>query len=114
MRHHSLRGFTLIEAVVATAVMVTVIASVAHVVLVAASQSSTGRRELQALALSQSKLEELRARPGLPVSGDDSVDGVTRRWLISTVDASEPAVVLMRVCAGEPSVCVATVRVLQP
>jgi Tfp pilus assembly protein PilV len=114
MRIASTRGFTLIEAVVATALMVTVVATVAHVVLMAAAQSTAARQDLHAVVVAQSKLEELRAWPGVPTSGDDAVGGVARRWVVATVDASSPVVLLLRVCVDASSACVATVRVIQP
>lgn len=106
------RGFTLIEAVVATAVMVTIVAALSHLVLHSAEQSARNRRQLQALVLAQSKLEELRASPSQPVSGEDNQNGVVRRWSIEAVDAS-PAALLLRVCTGAPVQCVATVRVMR-
>jgi len=104
----------LIEAVVATAVMVAIVATVAHVVLMAAGQSTAARRDLRAVVLAQSKLEELRGWPGVPISGDDSVDGVARRWLVTPLEAREPVVLLLRACIDASSVCVATLRVVGP
>jgi Tfp pilus assembly protein PilV len=114
MRTASTRGFTLVEAVVATAVMVAIVATVAHVVLMAAAQSTAARQDLQAVVMAQSKLEELRAWPGVPASGDDAIGGVARRWVVTSVDASSPAVVLLRVCVDASSACVATLRVIRP
>jgi type II secretory pathway pseudopilin PulG len=114
MRTASTGGFTLIEAVVATGIMVTIVATVAHVVLMAAAQSTVARRDLQAVVMAQSKLEELRGWPGVPTSGDDAVGGVARRWVVTPVDASSPAVLLLRVCVGSSSLCVATLRVIRP
>ncbi len=114
MKRDATSGFTLMEVVVATAVMVTVIASVAHVVLLAAARSVTSRGDLQALILSQGKLDELRASPGVPTSGDDLVEGKARRWLVAPVDSNLPAAVSIRVCIDAASLCVAGVRVIRP
>jgi Tfp pilus assembly protein PilV len=114
MRTAPTRGFTLIEAIVATGLMVTIVATVAHVVLMAAAQSAAARQDLHAVVVAQSKLEELRAWPGVPTSGNDAVDGISRRWVVATVEASSPAVLLLRVCVDASSACVATLRVVRP
>ena len=114
MPRHPASGFTLIEAVVATALMVTVVGGIAHVVLLAAEQSVANRRELSALILAQSKLEELRAAAGLPVSGHDSHPIGVRRWQVERVNAADPTTLLLRVCIDDLRVCVATIRVIPP
>lgn len=112
MQHSPRSGFTLIEVVVATAIMVTIVAGVSHVVLLAADQSTRHRRDLQALVLAQSKLEELRASPRQPVSGDEQLASGVRRWWVSTASGASPSTLLLRVCAGHPAVCVASLRVM--
>lgn len=59
----SVRGFSLIEALLASALIAGAVASLAAVVTTAASQTVAARRTLTALVLAQAKLEELRAIP---------------------------------------------------
>ena len=113
MRSAATRGFTLIEVVVATAIVATIAAGVSHVALLAAEQSALHRRQLKALVLAQSKLEELRALPALPGNGSDVVDGTTRQWTVSPLDASPPAALVLRVCVQSQPVCVNAVRVVR-
>ena len=114
MRWSSPSGFTLVEAIIATALMVTIVAGVAHVVLLAAEQSMANRRELSAFVLAQSKLEELRTAAGVPVSGDDSHAIGVRRWQVERVNAADPTALLLRVCIDDLRVCVAGIRVIPP
>ena len=54
-------GFTLLEVLVATALVCTAVAGLAHLGVLAAAQSAAVQRDGLALALAQDKLEELRA-----------------------------------------------------
>ena len=71
------RGFSLIEALVASALVATAIIALAHLFAVAAAQTHSIRRATTALVMAQSKLEELRALPwtydagGSPVSSGE-------------------------------------------
>jgi prepilin-type N-terminal cleavage/methylation domain-containing protein len=71
---HDERGFTLIEALVATALLALVIAGLAHLGLLAVAQSVAVEHQEVALRLAQGKLEELWAgrwtvdASGTPVS----------------------------------------------
>jgi len=111
MRRLSTRGFTLIEVVVATALMVAIIAGVAHGVLLSAGQSDSNRRDLRLLVRAQSKLERLRAAPEAAASGDDLADGEVLRWVVEPVEAGDSSTLLMRVCVSTPPTCVASIAV---
>jgi prepilin-type N-terminal cleavage/methylation domain-containing protein len=54
-------GFTLVEVLVATALLCSAVAGLAHLGVLAAAQSAAVQRDGLALALAQDKLEELRA-----------------------------------------------------
>lgn len=54
------RGFSLVEALVASCLIASAIVGLAHLVAVAAEQSLTSRRALGALTAAQAKLEQLR------------------------------------------------------
>jgi prepilin-type N-terminal cleavage/methylation domain-containing protein len=59
----SARGFTLIEALIASALIATALVTLSYVVATGVAQTSSSRRSVMALVLAQSKLEELRALP---------------------------------------------------
>jgi prepilin-type N-terminal cleavage/methylation domain-containing protein len=63
MRRPEDAGFTVVEMLVATAILVCGIAGLSYVAAVAVRQTATARGETMALLLAQSKLEELRAAP---------------------------------------------------
>lgn len=68
-------GFSLIETLIASALVASVLIGLAHLIAVGAHQSLRSRRAATAIALVQSKLEELRSvtweydQSGTPVSG---------------------------------------------
>ena len=72
--HVRVEGFTLIEVLVATTLVCTAVAGLAHLGVMAMAQSLSVQRQTAAHWLAQSKLEDLRARPwafdpsGMPVS----------------------------------------------
>lgn len=72
--HVRVEGFTLIEVLVATTLVCTAVAGLAHLGVIAMAQSLSVQRQTAALWLAQSKLEELRSEPwafdpsGVPVS----------------------------------------------
>src|SRR5687767_10862498 len=56
-------GFTLVETVVAAALVATAVVVLAHLVALGAEQSAGNRHALAAMIAAQSKLEELRSLP---------------------------------------------------
>lgn len=68
-------GFSLIETLIAAALVASILIGLAHLIAVGAHQSLRSRRAATAVALVQSKLEELRSvtwgydQSGTPVSG---------------------------------------------
>lgn len=59
----SARGISLLETLIAVVVLVSVLGSLAHLILAGVRQASSARRDLVALVLAQSLLEELLAAP---------------------------------------------------
>ena len=58
---HTARGFTLVEALLASVLVSGALVTLAHIVSTGVSQTSALRRTLASATLAQSKLEELRA-----------------------------------------------------
>lgn len=57
------RGFTLVETIVAAALVATAIVALAHLVALGAEQSASNRHALGALVAAERRLEALRALP---------------------------------------------------
>jgi type II secretory pathway pseudopilin PulG len=138
----SSRGFTLVEAVVAAALMATAIVFLAQLASLGARQSDSNRRTWTATVAAQSKLEELRAVPwtnaiqgrGLQLSPAQSLVedvagyvealadvGFTLRWAVSRFDGADPNTLILQVCVFRrahrdqpPEACVMTVRTRRP
>jgi hypothetical protein len=69
------RGFSLIEALIASALVASAVVTLAHLVATGVAQTSSARRSILALILAQSKLEELRSAPFLFTADGSRVDG---------------------------------------
>jgi prepilin-type N-terminal cleavage/methylation domain-containing protein len=135
---HDPAGFTLIEVVVAAAILATVAATLAQLLAAATQQSARNRDALGATVAAQSKLQQLRAVRwtnavnGLTASPPRSLfedtagfvdypDRFVRRWSISRRDALDLDTFILQVCvfrvAGRspaPDACVGTVRARRP
>jgi prepilin-type N-terminal cleavage/methylation domain-containing protein len=131
-------GFTLIEAVVAAAILATAAATLAQLLAAATHQSARNRHALAATIAAQNKLQHLRA-----VRWTTTVDGLTaspprsmledtagfvdypdryvRRWSISRRDPLDLDTFILQVCVfrvvgRNPGLdaCVGTVRARRP
>jgi type II secretory pathway pseudopilin PulG len=93
-------GFSLIEALIATALVIVVVVSLARLFVISAGVVGTARAVSTAVLLAQQKLEELRAQPVLAASptGTLSADTpgfadyldvrgarFTRRWSVEAI-----------------------------
>lgn len=137
-------GFTLVEAVVAIAIVSIAMMGFAQLLSRGARQADTNRRALTAIVAAQSKLEELTAAPWTKAEADslrisppgslfEDVSGYretldaggaiafVRRWAISPMEPSEPGTLILQVCvfgygAGHPApeACVSTIRTRRP
>jgi type II secretory pathway pseudopilin PulG len=141
LNHHRLSaGFTLVEALVATALVASGAAALAHLVALGATQSARNRATLEALVVAQTKLEMLRsiswsyavagAELGVSPAGSlwhdtpgyvDYPDAFVRRWAITRRDPADADVVAIDVCvfapyqrAGAPEACVSAIRARRP
>lgn len=136
------RGFTLVETLVAAALIATAIVVFAHLVSLGARQSDSNRRASAAIVAAQSKLEELRAvtwtstiqgnglQPSPPGSLVQDIPGYVeyldepgfvRRWALSLFESADPDTLILQVCVfprrsaeQQPEACVMTVRTRRP
>jgi prepilin-type N-terminal cleavage/methylation domain-containing protein len=114
MRPSSSRGFTLVEVLVATAILVTIAAGTAQLFAIAIRHGVASRQQLAMSVAASRKIDEIAesvARGGVPPAAmgalDDAVEGFSdvtiecgaslqRRWVIAPLDAySATAVVIV-------------------
>jgi prepilin-type N-terminal cleavage/methylation domain-containing protein len=139
-RYRSSAGFTLVEALVAIALIATAAAALAQLVALGTRQSANNRDALMALVAAQSKLEALRsmtwsytvASTNLTPSPVGSLFNDTpghvdypapfaRRWAVTRRDPADTDVVVIDVCVfapgrrgAAPEACVSTIRTRRP
>jgi prepilin-type N-terminal cleavage/methylation domain-containing protein len=110
-------GFTLIEVLVATAIVVTVAAGCAQLLIAALRYDVASRQQLALMSAAMAKLDELAATiaggtapPGASGALDRSVDGssdvitvsgvrMERRWLVAPLTTFAPGVAVVTVRA---------------
>lgn len=140
----SVRGFTLLETLIATGIVVTAVAGLAQLVAFSAGLTRASAESAVALAAAQQKLEALRAleygfdEAGIATSDprlapaqyvdwldasgvevEEADAAFVRRWQITTIEATEPSLIGIEVCVLEarariPDCCLATLRTRQP
>jgi type II secretory pathway pseudopilin PulG len=140
----SARGFTLLETLVATGIVVTAVAGLAQLVAFSAGLTRASAESAVALAAAQQKLEALRALEysfdagGFPtvdpqlaparyvdwldasgVEVEEADAALVRRWQVTTLEAAEPSLIAIEVCVFDarariPDACLATLRTRQP
>ena len=96
------RGFSLVEVLVATAVLVVGLVALAQLFAVATLANVAGRQTTHATLLAAQKLEELRSRAwkggGLaPFEDGDRVGAYIRRWTIAPLPGDPDHTVVIRV-----------------
>jgi len=113
------RGFTLIEALIAAAILTVALVALAELLAVSVRMHQLGRHSTTAVRLAQDKFEELMKMnfvtgPAIQVSGTDTLAsnvtnyfdnpdaGITRRWLVQPGPAAGLRVVTVRVIPGTP------------
>jgi hypothetical protein len=136
----SVRGFTLVEALVAAALLALAVVALAHVAALGTRQAVRNRHLLAAIAAAQGKLERLRAvtwsytdpdgglTPSPPRSLFEDVAGLVEnvggfvvRWAIVPLETADENTVVLQVCAfasrhvpQRPEACVSTIRTRRP
>ena len=84
-------GFSLVEVLVASTILATGIASLAHLFLLAAVTTTAAGQQTRGAVLAAQKVEELRSAPwGLASAGQDQVGAFTRSWFVDPF-AQDPA-----------------------
>jgi prepilin-type N-terminal cleavage/methylation domain-containing protein len=68
---HSARGFSLVETLVATAILTTALAGLAHLLVAATRANQVARADTMATLLAMQRLEELLARPWSATAQDE-------------------------------------------
>ena len=102
------RGFTLVEAVVAAAIVITALASITQLVVLSRQAATAARARSTATLLAVDKIEELRGAWPTVSSPSDSLDrdidgfcdrtGVfTRRWSIQPLPSNPTTAVVVQV-----------------
>jgi len=128
------RGFTLVEVLVATAILVTVAAGTAQLFAIAIRHGMAARQQLAMSIAASRKIDELAervARAGVPAAASGAVDravagysddttecgvALQRRWTIAPLDAysATAVVIVVRVlpvaARAVPDLEVATIR----
>ena len=93
-------GFSLIEALVASAILATGLLSLAQLLAFAATANAAAGRATHATLLAAQKIEELRAASSAALEGDAGdapAPGFTRRWSVSALPSDPEHVVLIQV-----------------
>jgi Tfp pilus assembly protein PilV len=96
-------GFSLIDALLAGALLSGGILALAQLFVVATGATSAARRTTVASILAAQKMEELRAGPlRLDDAGTDRIGGLTREWVIAphTEDPFHTAIIQVSVAPG--------------
>jgi prepilin-type N-terminal cleavage/methylation domain-containing protein len=115
MLRSSLRGFTLVEVVVATGILVTIAAGTTQLFAVAIRQSAAARQQLAMSLAASAKIEDVAAAvasadPPVLIAGaiDRAVEGYAdvvvqsgaafeRRWIVAPLSSYAPTAVLIAV-----------------
>ena len=95
-------GFSLVEVMIATGLLATAVASLAHMFAVATQANLEARRATYATILAAQKLEELLATAALAGDGKDQVGVYASRWSIEPLpaDPDHSAVIQVLVTPG--------------
>jgi Tfp pilus assembly protein PilV len=97
------RGFALLEALVASTLLVVGVLSLAQIFTLAARANVTAHQLTVASVLAAQKIEELRSSPwSTSAEGVDRIQEFTRRWSVTPlgVDPSSTAVIQVSVTPG--------------
>ena len=97
-----MRGFALLETLLASTILVVGVLSLAQLLTVAARANVAAGQVTTATILAADKMEELRGLPWGATAGEDRVGPHTRRWRVSPLpdDAANAAVIEVVVDPG--------------
>jgi Tfp pilus assembly protein PilV len=96
------RGFALLEALVASTLLVVGVLSLAQIFILAARADVTAHRLTVASVLAAQKIEELRSTPWGASDGIDRIEEFTRQWSVTPlgIDPSSTSVIQVSVTPG--------------
>jgi prepilin-type N-terminal cleavage/methylation domain-containing protein len=106
------RGFSLIEAVVAMALLAASLLVLAQLVTAAIMSNVAARKATTALILASQKIEELRSSPALPSYGSDAAGLFVRHWTIDALPASALGTYIIEVRVETAGSAGATTRLI--
>jgi Tfp pilus assembly protein PilV len=98
------RGFALLEALVASTLLVVGVLSLVQIFTLAARADVTARHLTMGSVLAAQKVEELRSSPwSVPAEGIDRIAEFTRRWSVTplAINPSSTAVIQVSVTPGD-------------
>jgi type II secretory pathway pseudopilin PulG len=109
-------GFTIVETVVAAAILATALVALAQVIALATTAAARARDTTRATLAAAQKIEELRANAAAaaPVDATDAVGhGLIRRWTITALPAGSGVAITVEVThlgRSIPHVMLETIR----
>ena len=104
-------GFSLLEAIVACALLVAGVLALVQVLVIALQATSAATHITVASLLAAQKLEELRSAAwGETVDGEDRVGGYTRRWSVVPFPPHPARALVLTVDVAPGGVRLATLR----
>ena len=101
MRHES--GLTLIEVMIAAALLAAALVVLAQLVTNAVTSNIAAGQATTAVVAASEKLEELRASPARPAPGRDQVAVFVRRWTIDPLPGSALGTYVIQVDVEAPA-----------
>jgi Tfp pilus assembly protein PilV len=109
------RGFALLEALVASTLLVVGVLSLAQIFTLAARADITAHRLTMASLLAAQKVEELRSLPwSVSAEGVDRVQEFTRRWSVTPLGIDPSSTAVIRVSVTPGAVRLITLRARPP
>jgi Tfp pilus assembly protein PilV len=96
-----MRGFSLVEVLLATSLLATGVLGLAHVLATAVGVIVVSRQSTSATVLAAQKVEEMLAGGAIADSEDD-IDGFRRRWTVQALPGSSSGLKVVHVVV-EPS-----------
>ena len=109
------RGFALLEALVASALLVVGVLSLAQIFTLAARGDVTAHRLTIASVLAAQKVEELRSSSwSVGAEGVDRIGEFTRRWSVTPLGIDPSATTVIQVSVAPGAVRLVTLRARAP
>jgi Tfp pilus assembly protein PilV len=105
------RGFALVDALLATMILVIGVLSLAQLFALGTRANATAGRVTRASILAAQKIEELRSAPwGAAHSGEDVIDEFTRRWSVGPLPGDPGGTAIIDVSVTPGAVRLVTLR----